>query len=508
MTTCDVIRFEINDGKQKRPLYIGWMTAGDLDQLCTVPSFNEHTTQEAIAGNVLQPPIEDWQRPLIESKRNKITARYDVPGEFMPNPVLLSVGDHSAVKVSPKTLDGKMTGLYSLMVNPVENGKPPLMVLDGQHRISGLSRGSNKTNPIPFVLLYSEEAGMYPPQDSAKIFAEVSTESTGLKDLHREWMQFAFELDTYDPLTVGGPDNRRAMEVAAHLCHDREFGSDPTKINNPFLDCIQFNPEKPAKPAFGKGFAFSAIQMKDFALQEYFSQAAGSSHLSPEEVAEQIARACLALQRNLGTPPADSCFFGGPGKHQLYMEHGFMRAVLAKLLDDDSPDWDSLLNGIGFHENIWDFSTWVATTGGNDGNTSGKVAREVLIEALRLGKVPHGGGNLVDYMKGDSGKIAFVASSLTKTGRPSKDKKIYEFDIRSIRTIKLEGRIHLKLDLKRTTSNVGKIDIYDDDAPRQKEFSTATLKKGVCLDRLVHLNIKSTLYGGKAPIGELTVDPK
>jgi len=510
VTTCDVIRFEIDDGLRKRPLYLGHMPAVDLDRLCRVPSFSATTDQEEIAGNVLQPPIKDWQRPLIPSKSDRIMKRYERDGEFMPNPVLLSVGNQDSVKVQAKMIDGNATGLFSLVIETGDDDEQPLLILDGQHRISGLAKGSKKSNPIPFVLLFSEKKGVYPPQDSAKIFAEVSTESTGLKELHREWMQYAFELDSYDPITQSGIENRKSMEVAAFLCHERQFGAGAAAVNNPFLDAIQFNPEMPAKPAIGKGLTFNAIQVRGFALDEYYrGSPVGGKHLDPKQVAEQIALASLALQNSLGTPLDESVFFGKTGKFQQYMEHAFVRSVLAKLLDDPKPHWDAIFASMGMGLNIWDFSPWVKTTGGNDGNTSRKVAREVMIEAVKNAAVPHGSSTLVEYLQGDNAQIIFVASFVNSDGRKlKKGSKEISYTPGSVRTISLGGREHLKIDDGQTTSNIGKIDIFDDDAKRSKDFTFATLKRGVRLDRQVRLNIEARYYGGISDAKVITIDPK
>ena len=509
VTTCDVIRFEINDGAKKRPLYLGCLPAEELNRLCIVPSFSATTGQEEIAGNVLQPPIKDWQRPLITAKSDRIMKRYDRVGEFMPNPVLLSVGNQDGVKVQPKTIDGNATGLYTLTIDIEQDKGAPLLVLDGQHRINGLARGTKKSNPIPFVLLFSEKKGVYPPQDSAKIFAEVSTESTALKELHREWMQYAFELDSYDPITPGGEDNRKSMEVAAFLCHERTFGSGKSAVNNPFLDAIQFNPELPAKPAIGKGLTFNAVQVKGFALDEYYrGSPIGGKHLDPKEVAEQIALASLALQNSLGTPLDESVFFGRVGKFQQYMEHAFVRAVLAKLLDDSTPHWSAIFSKMGMSMNIWDFSPWVKTTGGNDGNTSRKVAREVMIESVKNAAVPHGSSTLVEYLQGDNAQIVFIASFVNSDGRKlKKGSKSITYAPGSVRTISLGGRKHLKIDDSQTTSNIGKIDIFDDDAKRSKDFTFSSLKRGVKLDRQVRLNVEARYYGGISDAKVITIDP-
>ena len=69
------LTFYIDDGKQNRPVLIGRLPAKQLDEVSEVPSFLKTTGQAEIARNIINPPIEEWQRPLDEKKRTAITER-------------------------------------------------------------------------------------------------------------------------------------------------------------------------------------------------------------------------------------------------------------------------------------------------------------------------------------------------------------------------------------------------------------------------------------------------
>ena len=333
--SIQALRFKINDGVTDRPIFMGSLPVSTLNDLAEVPAFSSDTSQYEIADHVLSPPISRWQRPLIQTKVDAIAARFNQNGEFMPNPVLLAVHRSDLVEVSPEIRHGVATGVYSVTLEIPDSGDKPLWVLDGQHRLRGLSQSVRAGNPIPFVLLHSEAEGVYTPEIFAKIFAEVSTEASPLKDLHREWLQYAFRLGIYDPQASGniGQDSsihRKAMEATAILCKAQTF--DDGALVNPFFNKIQFNPERPASPAYGAGFAFTAPQLKEMIFKEYFKQPAGDAAiLSPVVLAREIAAALKALIESVGTAPEKSAFSGNGAKHHQYMEEGFICGVLSRL---------------------------------------------------------------------------------------------------------------------------------------------------------------------------------
>lgn len=505
----EALRIVLHDGVKERPLFIGAVSSEILDRIAEVPSFTSLTSQATIAGNVLRPPIKDWQRPLNEDKRDAITRRYDAAGEFMPNPVLLSVGAPHLISVDLKLINGnQQTGVQILKIDD-SNGAKPLWVLDGQHRIKGLAQGTKKANPVPFVLLFSEVPGAYRPEDSAKVFAEVSTEATPLSELHRDWLQFAFRLGDYNSAqpAPAGPKaqfHQNAMEVVALLCDTQVFTGG---IHNPYFNCIQFNPALLASPVHGQGFLFSASSLKEWIFDEYYNQVPDAgSHLNPAIVASQIAQATLALISGISTITSKSAFFGSPNKRQQYIERAFICGVLCRLLVDPTPNWPQLLNALKFGSADWDFS-WVKTTGGAAGNTSKGIARAVFCEAFRSGALPSGTPDLVSFLKGDQAAIYLEASHLTPTGQAKKaDKKFGTVPIKLIEVFDTDSRPHVKLRRSNhATSNVGKLHIYDPDAPRGTAFNTAALKRGVRIPASQILKVHADTYGGRELEMELTI---
>ena len=73
---------------------------------------------------------------------------------------------------------------------PGSGQSPPLWIIDGQHRITGLgdSKCKQRDNPIPVVFLLNDGGSSYNGRNLAKIFAQVTTEATPLAKLHKEWL--------------------------------------------------------------------------------------------------------------------------------------------------------------------------------------------------------------------------------------------------------------------------------------------------------------------------------
>ncbi len=505
----DALKFELDDGVAKRPIFIGALAVGQLSRLADVPSFDKDTSQSTIAGNVLRPPIKDWQRPLSERKVAAIKSRFERPHEFMPNPVLLAVSRPDLVSVTPKNVNGQATGIFTIEVHDDSGDERPLWVLDGQHRLRGLAESGRDENPIPFVLLHSESPGVYRPEDFAKIFAEVSTEATPLTDLHREWLQYAFRLGPYNPDAPGSegakaPSHQKSMEVVAILCDSQEF--EAGTLVNPYFNKIQFNPKREPQPVHGSGFLFSAPALKDWVHKEYYSQPRPTDgFLEPGAVAKQLAKATLELTSSISTPVEDSAFFGAGSHRHQYLEQGFLCGVLSRLLMDPETDWSDLFGKLNFGTADWDLS-WVKTTGGQAGNTSRKIARAVFCEAFTAGSLPYGTSDLVTYLRGDKAEVRLVASHYSEGRAQRGDKKPEGFRIEGVSAFDTGGREHVKLKPGSAhTANVGKLDVFDPEQPRGSDFTTPALRKGVVVSGRQELKIHGHTYGGRERELELTI---
>ena len=101
----------IVSGTQSFPVFVGFVTAEDLLRVAEVPNFKKSTPNSDIATNVLTPPVKEWQRPLIEDKKEKIILTFNGTGEFMPNPVLVAercVGDPPDITIESLMATGSI----------------------------------------------------------------------------------------------------------------------------------------------------------------------------------------------------------------------------------------------------------------------------------------------------------------------------------------------------------------------------------------------------------------
>lgn len=367
MPGVTVVLFRSNlidgDGNQY-PVFTGFLPAATLLRLSTVPAFAETTTHSEIGANVNRNPVEKWQRPEIPGKIEEISERFGHAAEVMPNPVLLA----SLTVLAPRVLHTADDGTQMVEVELGATGGS-LIVLDGQHRIKGLAAVRDRSHVVPFVLLADVGPQQYNPSMYARIFAEVTTQSSELDKLHDAWLSYAFMLDEFEP--EGSPPvptaDYRAMAVVTYLVS----WSPSPPVSNAFLDRIRLNPVRPLTPPVHQGFAYDAIGLSALVKEGYFSNAARTTTLSEKEIAESLSAAVNALSRTCTTPPDRSVFFGNADFKQRPMEDAFLLGVLHYLAVNGVPgDWDSLLRVLRFDVSNWNFKSWVARMDGNTGGRS------------------------------------------------------------------------------------------------------------------------------------------
>ena len=223
-------------------MYIGFCSAAFLNKIAEAPAFDEDTTNATIASNVLTPPVEAWQRPLIPEAIAAIAKTFNNEGRLMPNPVLLARNPYwnGTISLGQQTINGTVpTWEVELPDVSPDPKRKPLWILDGQHRIKGLTSSLQNGNNLPFVLLLNEDHKAYDEARLAEIFAQVSTTASPLDPLHRDWMSYAFRLAQYDG---DSPGQRDAMETVALMCKTPKLS--PSDLANPFRDKIRFNPKR------------------------------------------------------------------------------------------------------------------------------------------------------------------------------------------------------------------------------------------------------------------------
>lgn len=495
MPVIRALQTMLSDGAKSYPIYLGYLAADQLRSVAEVPSFNPQSGNADIARNVLNPPIKNWQRPIIPLKWMAIRDKFSKQGELMPNPVLLAVSDAGGVHVRQQVLNGQSTEVFEITVDvPAAGSDRPLWILDGQHRVEGVSQSTNRSNPIPLVLLHGEAAQAYSPAQFAKVFAEVTTYATPLHELHEHWLQYAFKLGEYQD-TAGGSTTAdwKAMTTVALLCETQNVG--PTGDANPFYDKIQFNPELTRfLAAVGGGFSYTSLALKDIVLKEYFERP--GANLGPAVVAEQIALSVLALSRSVITPTADSAFFGDTNHRQKYLMDAFLVGVLTYLLRHGVPtDWENVLQALRFNASNWDVTGWVQSTGGNFGNVSHRVANSVFQDMFAK-RVLGVSSDIPSWLAGDGAELTLLASD-PGPGGTRRNRLVSTLPINGTKPLNIGAARRLKLD--HNSINVGKLRIFDESRPFGSEYTLSSLKRGVVLPQApgsLRLLVGAEYYGG------------
>jgi DGQHR domain-containing protein len=505
-------RFEIRNGGQIYPFFLGALDAKILRDVSDAPSFQVNTPNRQIASEVLTPPTEHWQRPIQREKVEKIASRFDLRAEIMPNPVLLAVNPSQRINVQEETdAHGNRTGLFKITITiPERSGvQKPLWIIDGQHRVMGLAETRTTVSPLPFVLLHSEN-NAYVPEMLAKIFAQVTTEATSLNPIHQAWMQFVFNLGPYEH---SGP-TWRAMRTAALICHRQSFENQP----NPFYDVVGFNPELEPRNIIPGGFSFDAKYLQDLLKEKYFRIQGGEHRLEDEQVAAQIALAVNALKNSVRGDAGETAFFGELRSEQKYFRDAFIAGVCAYLIANGAPrDWNAVLRNLNFDETNWDVSGWVNSTSGRAGTISKKLAFDCFQKVFANGELPENVGNLCEFLQGAESYLQIEYRLLDDEDNPIRNSgSKFQLTLpggleRRSEDIPANARF---IKISSPCTNIGPVSISLKDKPYDEEYSFAAFKTGKkftkselrSLRHKIVLNIKADLYGDNTIGKELTLN--
>jgi hypothetical protein len=506
MVTINCLRSEYVVNGKVHPVFVGFSTAGELSTVCSVPAFEAATQQDAIARSILNKPVREWQRPPDLARIDAIKTVFNSSGELMPNPVLLIRNPDAPVDIGLSDVthngkpDGLRTGIYQIVVAPVSGAASPLWILDGQHRIRGLAQSNQADSPLPVVILLDQGQDAYSGHQAAKIFAQVTTEAAPLRELHRKWLTYAFEMKEFK---VANSIERRAMETVAHLCSTTLFrGSDGSEVQNGFFNKIQFNdytPGSPQWPASG-GFRYNCNELYDIVLEGYWNRQKTKA-LQPLDLAQQMAFAHDALTQVV-TNPSKSVFFSNEKQvgHKV-MQEAFWFGVFSRLVTNGAStqkEWVSFLTGLNFRGvGMWDFS-WVLTMNGTEGTLSKAIAIKVFDKIFKAGAVSEPNFNWGDWLKGNNAQVRFTFSNLTPAGNKSpKGAKMYELANGNDLSLPTEGRVHVQI--LSLTDNIGKVEIIDGSSTVHEPLKYSG--KGFVLDPKTHSNplkvtVKMYCYGG------------
>lgn len=473
----ECMRTEVRSGSCIYPVYVGFAIAADIARVSVAPAFSPNTTHQGIAENISSQPVRDWQRPINAERVSGIADAFNDTGALMPNPVLLAKNAFvKKISVEPKLIHGYPTANFVVHIQE-DDAIPeqrPLWILDGQHRITGLSQSLQRHNAVPVVFLLDDAAGTYAPPQLASIFAQVTTAATKLDELHNEWLTYAFNLGRY----ANSKESRSAFACAVELCRRASWG----QINNPFFNQVQFNEHQPVGPSEAtiKGFFFTCKEFADLISKFYYRNTAQFPHLSPPDLALEIVKGYIALNHSIQNH-SNSVFFAiDRKKQQRIMQEAFVAGLLTRTLRyGPTADYNDLFQKLNFQLTNWEFS-WVTSLSGRANSISKRIAIEVFEEAFISSKLPLGSNNLADYLRGNGAMIKLTCSKVNADGRPMRSgRTVYEALRGSTGSHPVGATPHIKV--TESTSNIGEFEIVDAKkrgrAVAYKEFS----KRGLIL---------------------------
>jgi hypothetical protein len=497
---------------------MAFLSATDILSIAETPQFNNNTTQQSLAASVLQPNMDDWQRPLDPIRVQRIAAVFK-GHELMPNPVLLSENgtlQQKGISVNQlRASNGIPTNLWEVSIDPTGLPGKPLWILDGQHRINGLFQsGVQAKNDIPVVLLLNDHTSVYTGSILAKLFAQVTTGAQPLDDLHNAWLTFAFKLGQYDTAVAGSGAHNSAMETVAIMCSKPQFTVGQSTIPNIFVNNIRFN-EKLPPTSFA--FAYDCTKLKDLIHRHYYACTSNvGSHLPPIVLAAELCRAVQALQIEVSAPHKDTVFLGDDTHAQTIMKDAFLVGVLTKLLNAGAPfDWRDLLQTLQFSLTNWNLSWTISLSGSKTHPASRKIALSVFETVFVDGVLPQDPTGtpikLNDFLRGNAASIDLVCSLPTAAGRGSSRGAI-TFNIPRSATLTPTVQNNRHLALRNPTGNIAAIRVFDGDSRPGKPVTYPELLRssGLLLDPSKHANplkleIMMQFYGAAETRAEVEV---
>jgi hypothetical protein len=421
-------------------MYTGYMTPNQLIQYCDVPSYSRVQSHVSIANGLKQAPIDNWQRPLDVKRLGDIADSIDraIPADnskdsLMANPVLIGRSDQLAqpgvsMHINQKTIpSGAMSipvpDMWSLDFTE-SNGRKPLWILDGQHRIHGMgnsphvldvngnqifngSHAENELIPVVFII----DAG-YQPKFLAKIFTEVTTESRSMEPLHSDWMRYAFELGDYNE----SEEALLAMKAVIELASIQDIDNSP----NPFYDRIKFNPHHPITPvsAFRK---LTAKKLREMIEDSFYKQYDGPNDPipgnlpqdwpTPVQLATSIVRFYRACIQTDGLALTTSKLFGPNDGYELLADtfmsefFKFLGADINRplIVHNTLQDWVDFVTEPArlFHTADWSLPNVIV--GGNETNAaraSSKKASQLTFENFFCNPAGFGGVDPAAWLQG------------------------------------------------------------------------------------------------------------
>jgi len=189
---------------------IPWQRRLSADRLPNIESWWKNDHSSSPNGSLIY--FRELVKILDNPSNNSFTAEFD-PSDWV---------FESCPKCNwnPGVLDTSYSGFYSDCCPECGHCSRPGMVVDGQHRLRGMSRNpDHNENHLELVFstwLLGDDG--FNQHNVAKIFTEVTSSAVTLPKLHQEFLSAKYELaPMYDQNLYSGRVRKRAYQIASQL---------------------------------------------------------------------------------------------------------------------------------------------------------------------------------------------------------------------------------------------------------------------------------------------------
>jgi hypothetical protein len=236
-------------------VYVGSIPAWELELVCNVPALESDISREEASRRILdhRRSRDRWQRQINKKTRESIAMFFKNQDSFFANPVIIHDPESEFMSYDIDENNGIVNTSIDLSFISgnqsikLEGGQMidsrPLTIIDGQHRIRGASLAPTNYDQRLLVILLPKQISA---STAGKLFAEINTLSTALKDKHRMFLSHRFAVSSPNPKfsfskynpedgkTTRSRANRMSYEFAARLSIDDNCSF--LKDNIRFLD--------------------------------------------------------------------------------------------------------------------------------------------------------------------------------------------------------------------------------------------------------------------------------
>ena len=185
--------------------YIASAKVCEIDAVCSVPSLPEEMDSAEAGMRILSSKrgSDEWQRRLNGKRITSLRSFIETGENIIANtPMLFIRKNTNSVSIMEKNGQKYLKVVFLNFLQKVPKGgyidaihggidHRPIWLIDGQHRIRGLSRSATgKDLEVP-IIIFPEDFDI---QEAAKIFAEINTLQANLTPLHTLFMQHRFHI--------------------------------------------------------------------------------------------------------------------------------------------------------------------------------------------------------------------------------------------------------------------------------------------------------------------------